>query len=161
MRSSSSPLPSGMVGNHGGIHTYSPILIHISLIDAWEYMVVSDEAMREAKSLLQPIVLSEQFNRPGLGPMAMGAILTWTTQHMHGLGHSECLAIQRAPPATGSLGPSRSYEAYVESLQDALHELLDRLRTRLGFSARKDRYHISLRHVRPGQERVGPLRQVW
>ena len=132
-RSASFPPPHGMVGNHGGIHSFSPIRIHISLLDAWEYQEISDEEMNEAKLFLEPFVQSEQHNLPGLGPMATGAILTWTTQHMRGEGHSECLDIQRAPPAAGSLGPSRSYDAYVQSLQDALHELLDGLRIRLGF----------------------------
>ena len=154
------------LGSHGGITSFSPIRVHITLVDRDEYQEVTNAQMSAAKAFLDPWTQSEQTFQPGLGPRAVGSVLKWTTQSYNRQGHTECLDVTRVPPARGTLlstweglEPSREYERYVQELQDGLHLLLDNLRVHWGYTRVKQHYHLSLRRVRAGQEYTG--RGVW
>jgi hypothetical protein len=154
------------LGSHGGITSFSPIRIHISLLDPHEYGVISNAQMSAAKIFLDAWTVGQDAYLPGLGPKAIGSVMTWTTRRFDGGGHTECLnCTRRAPPSNSLLNTwvgletSREYERYVHDLQKGLHVLLDNLRILLGYPRYKQHFHVSLRRVNDDQAYTG--RGVW
>ena len=136
-----------------GLTSLHPIKMHITITNRFEEGIfVPIERVREAEAYVElirqsiPHLIHTQL---GMGPCAMGGILTWTTRHLNYSGHSECFALTRTPMSRQDFGvrdaPDLAYVEYVAVLQDRMHAFLNHVRCLLGFYAPKSEYHLSIR----------------
>jgi hypothetical protein len=131
-----------------------PIKMHITLLHGWEYGIwVPQWRVRQAEAyitMFHESIQRDDHTQIGMGPLAMGTVLKWTTNQRLFEGHSECFDITVTPESRrqfGVFGPSATYVEYVATIQDRLQAFLTHVRELLGFTAPKANYHISIRRV--------------
>ena len=136
-----------------GLTSLYPIKMHITITHRFEECILVPMArVREAEAYVEMIRQSiphTLHTQLGMGPCAMGGILTWTTRHLNYAGHSECFDLTRTPSSRQDFGvrdpPDPNYVEYVAVLQDRMHEFLNHVRFLLGFHAPKAVFHLSIR----------------
>jgi hypothetical protein len=136
-----------------GLTSVHPIKAHITITNRHEQSIfVPIWRIREADAYVELIRQSTPHlihTQLGMGPCAMGGILTWTTRHLNYSGHSECFDITTTPISRRDFGvrdaPNPAYVEYVAVLQDRMHAFLSHVRCLLGLHAPKSEYHLSIR----------------